>query len=78
MSTNDAALDGTLVSISGSHTFTVTDQKKVVAKGQTIMIFNPGQTRARWAGMDTGPEGKAVSTGTTVFVNNVESVMFTK
>lgn len=76
MSTTDDALNGITVSISGSHKFTVTNQKKVIARAQTIMIFMPGQQRAKWVGQDTGSAGQPVTQGTTVFVNNVESVVF--
>lgn len=70
----DDALKGIEVTIRGSHTFTVGDQEKVVAKGKTIMVFPPQQSKASWAGQDTGSDGMPVSKDMTVFVNDVKVV----
>ena len=70
------ALNGVSERIEGSHTFIVTDQKKVVASGVVIMIFAPGESVAMWYGNDTGG-GIDVSEGYQVRVLNV-TIYFTK
>ncbi|KAK0639586.1 hypothetical protein B0T16DRAFT_423451 [Cercophora newfieldiana] len=66
------ALNGTKVHITGEHTFTVEDQKKVIANGMLIMIFGQGQDQTRWYGKDTGAEGQTVSEGDRVRVYNAD------
>lgn len=70
----DAALSGHEVQLTGHHTFTVTTQNTVIAKGKTVMIFPPGETKAEWFGKDTGDAGKQVNEGYTVFVNEATVV----
>lgn len=68
------ALKGIEVKIAGSHTFIVEDQSTVIASGKTIMIFPPHETKATWAGQNTGSDGESVSRGMKVFVNDVTVV----
>lgn len=68
MSGADAALDGEEVEVLGPHTYTVTTQETVIAKGKSVMIFPPGQKNAEWWGLDTGTGGQRVSGGYRVVV----------
>lgn len=73
----ESALSGREVYIKDQHTFEVTDQNVVIAKGSTIMVFPPNKTEAEWWGKDTGENGQTVKQGYTVFVNNA-TVVFRK
>lgn len=75
MAPNDA-LEGKKVSVSGPYTYTVADQTILIAKARTVMICDPGQTKARWYRIDTGPDGQAVWRDCKVFVNDAEEVVF--
>lgn len=73
----DDALSGIKVDVKGPHTFYVTTQTKVIAKGKQIMVIAPGQTVAHWWGQDTGEEGQKVEFGFKVFVNDATVVLET-
>lgn len=70
----DDALNGIKEYIDGDFTFTVTDQKRVIADGMMVMIFRPGEDNACFHRKETGPDGYSVSKGYTVEVRKANVV----
>lgn len=70
----DKALKGTKEYIAGNFTFTVTNQKRVEAKGLMVMIWRPGEDEACFNRKETPLGGYSVSQGYQVEVQNAHVV----
>lgn len=66
------ALSGIKEHIEGFHTFTVTNQSKVIADGLMVGIIPAGESVQATTGKSTGTDGWKVSQGDKVRVYNVD------
>lgn len=66
------ALSGIKEHIEGFHTFTVTNQSKVIAEGLMVGIIPAGQTIQTITEKSTGADGWTVGQGDRVRVYNVD------